>query len=166
MVRWTSSLGEMQNVKSNGKCPKCIIVFFISSNVIYNSEQADKKALSSKIESKLEKEFKKKISVILRSQNDLKNLELLKPFKEIKVTPNIQLYITFLSEEARPRTIKIPYATLQEAFRIILATPTEVFSVLDLSKGKGTPDIMNILEKEFNTSQTTRSWKTVLKVLN
>jgi uncharacterized protein (DUF1697 family) len=44
-------------------------------------------------------------------------------------------------------------------------TPTEVFSVLDLSKGKGTPDVMSILEKEFGSKLTTRNWNTILKIL-
>jgi uncharacterized protein (DUF1697 family) len=136
-----------------------------SGNVIFESEQANKKVLTREIEPTLEKEFKQDIGVTLRSLNDLKHLELLKPFKEIKITTDIRLYITFLFGEVQPRTIKIPYATPKEEFRILYVTPTEVFSVLDLSKGKGTPDVMSILEKEFGSKLTTRNWNTILKIL-
>lgn len=136
-----------------------------SGNVIFESEQTDKKALIKEIESELRKAFKKDISVILRSLDDLKKLQSSEPFKGAKITPSIRLYVTFLSEKARPRTITIPYTSPQKEFRILHATPMEVFSVLDLSKGKGTPDAMNILEKEFGSNVTTRNWNTILKVL-
>ena len=136
-----------------------------SGNVVFESEQTDKKALTAEIESLLKKAFEKDISVILRSLDDLKKLQSSEPFKGIKMTPSIRLYVTFLSEKARPHTIPIPYTTLQKEFRILHATPMEVFSVLDLSIGKGTPDAMNILEKEFGSNVTTRNWNTVLKVL-
>jgi len=136
-----------------------------SGNMVFESEQTDKKALTKEIESELKKAFKKDISVILRSLDDLKKLQSSEPFQGIKVTPSIRLYVTFLSEKARPRTITIPYTSPQKEFSILHATPMEVFSVLDLSKGKGTPDVMNILEKEFDSNVTTRNWNTVLKVL-
>lgn len=135
-----------------------------SGNVIFESE-ADKKILTREIEATLKKEFNKDISVILRSRDDLKHLEMLQPFKEVIKTPDIRLYVTFLPGEARPRTVEIPYVASHEEFRIIYATPTEVFSVLDLSKGKGTTDIMKLLEKEFGPNITTRNWSTILKIL-
>ncbi len=136
-----------------------------SGNVVFESEQTDKKALTTEIESLLKKAFEKDISVILRSLDDLKKLQSSEPFKGIKVTPSIRLYVTFLSEKARLHTITIPYTTLQKEFRILHATHMEVFSVLDLSIGKGTPDAMNILEKEFGSNVTTRNWNTILKVV-
>jgi len=136
-----------------------------SGNVVFESEQTDKKALTKEIESELKKAFKKDISVILRGLDDLKKLQSSEPFKEIKLTPSIRLYVTFLPEKAAPRTITIPYTSPQKEFGILQATSAEVFSVLDLSRGKGTPDVMDILEKEFGSNVTTRNWNTVLKVL-
>ena len=79
---------------------------------------------------------------------------------------DIRLYVTFLSWKTGPGTISIPYSSQKKEFRIIHATPYEVLSVLDLSKGKGTTDLMNILEKEFGSYVTTRNWNTVQKLLN
>lgn len=136
-----------------------------SGNVIFDSEKVDKKVLTREVESTLKNEFKRDIGVILRSLDDLKNFKLLGPFKGVEITPDIRLYVSFLFEEGKPRTIEIPYATPREELRILYATATEVFSVLDLSKGKKTPDAMNIIEKEFGSNLTTRNWNTVLKIL-
>jgi len=136
-----------------------------SGNVVFASARADQKGLTNEIESGLKRAFKKDIRVILRGLDDLEMLRSAAPFKGIQVTPSIRLYVTFLSEKAKSRTISIPYASPQGEFRILQATSGEVFSVLDLSKGMGTPDAMNILEKEFGAEVTTRNWHTVLKAM-
>jgi hypothetical protein len=87
------------------------------------------------------------------------------PFRGVAVTPSIRLYVTFLGEGSGPRTMAIPFSTPQGEFRILRATATEVFSVLDLALGKGTPQAMSIIEKEFGADVTTRNWNTVLKAL-
>ena len=137
-----------------------------SGNVVFESEQEDKIALGKEIESSLKRVFEKEISVILRSRNELKKLQSSEPFEGITMNSDIRLYVTFLSRKTGPRTISIPYSSQKKEFRIIHATPSEVLSVLDLSKGKGTTDLMNILEKEFGSDVTTRNWNTVLKLLN
>ncbi len=137
-----------------------------SGNVIFEADHADRKVLAEEMEAALKKSFSKDISVMVRSMDDLKKLQSLEPFKGIKATPDTRLYVTFLPGKAKPRTITIPFATPQKEFRILHATSLEVFSVLDLSKGKGTTEAMNILEKEYGKGVTTRNWNTVLKALN
>ena len=144
---------------------KNIRTLLASGNVIFESDRKDKKVLTKEIGSGLKKVFKKDINIILRSLDDLKKLQSSEPFKEIDMAPGIRLYVTFLSERAILRTITIPYISPQKEFCILHATSTEVFSVLDISKGKGTPDAMNILEKEYGSDVTTRNWNTVLKIL-
>jgi uncharacterized protein (DUF1697 family) len=136
-----------------------------TGNVIFESENNDKKLLTKEIESGLNKALNKDISVIMRKWDDIKNLQLMEPFKGIKVTPDIRFYVTFLPEKAESHTITIPYTSPQNEFKILQSTPMEIFSVLDLSKGKGTTELMNILQKEYGSRITTRNWNTVLKVL-
>ena len=136
-----------------------------SGNMVFESEQTDKKALTKEIESELKKAFKKDISVILRSLDDLKKLQSSEPFQGIKVTPSIRLYVTFLSEKARPRTITIPYTSPQKEFSILHATPREIFSIIDFLKGKGITDLMNLLGKKYGSQIMTRNWNTISKVL-
>ena len=144
---------------------KHVRTFLASGNVVFESEQTDKAALTREIESGLKAVFNKEINVILRSLDDLKKFQSSEPFKGITVTPSIRLYITFLSEKSRPGTIALPYTSPQKEFSILHATALKIFSVIDLSKGKGTPDVMNILKNEYGSNITTRNWNTILKVL-
>jgi len=144
---------------------KDVRTLLASGNVIFECENSDEKMIADKIRSGLKETLKKDIGVILRSRDDLETLRSADPFKGIEVTPSIRLYVTFFAEKTAPRTIAIPYATPQGEFRILRASPLEVFSVLDLAKGKGTPEAMSILEKEFGSNLTTRNWNTVLKTL-
>jgi uncharacterized protein (DUF1697 family) len=136
-----------------------------SGNVIFNSEQADQKAISREIESGLKKAFNKSIGVVLRSLDELEKLRSSEPFRGIELTPGIRLYVTFLGGEVNLGTIVIPYSNANGEFRILRATGGEVFSVVDLAKGKGTPEAMSMIEKEFGSDVTTRNWNTVLKIL-
>jgi uncharacterized protein (DUF1697 family) len=136
-----------------------------SGNVIFAARQADEKSLCAGIESGLKKAFNRDIRVLLRNRDDLERLRSLKPFEGIEVTPAIRLYVTFLSDGVKTPAITIPYATPKKELRILRATATEVFSVVDLGKGLGTPEAMAILEREFGSNITTRNWNTVLKTL-
>jgi uncharacterized protein (DUF1697 family) len=136
-----------------------------SGNVVFEARQSDREMLGKKIEAGLNAVFKKDIKVILRTFEELEKIRSLEPFKSIEVTPASRLYVTFLSEKAGSRKIPVPFSTARGGFRILDVTPQEVFSVLDLSQGDGTPKAMNLLEKEFGSNLTTRNWNTVLRVL-
>jgi uncharacterized protein (DUF1697 family) len=136
-----------------------------SGNVVFESEHSDKKAIADKITSGLKRVLKKDIGVVLRSLDDLAKLCATEPFKGIRVTPDIRLYVTFLPERAKAPAMALPYSTPRGELRILRASAAEVLSVVDLSKGKGTSEAMAILEKEFGAGVTTRNWNTFLKVL-
>jgi len=144
---------------------KNVRTLLASGNVVFDSEDENEKILTEKIESGLKNVFNRDIAVILRSIDHLKNLQSLKPFEGIEVTPDIRMYVTFFSKKAQPHTITVPYTSPQNAFTILNETSMEVFSTVDISKGKGTPELMNFLEKEYGSNLTTRSWGTVLKLL-
>jgi len=136
-----------------------------SGNVIFAASQADEKVLSAEIETELQKAFKKRICVVLRKWDDLAQLRSSAPFKGIEAGPGIRLYVSFLSQGTKKPSLRIPYATPQKELRILNVSATEVFSVVDLEQGMGTPEAMAIIEKEFGSDLTTRNWNTVLKTL-
>jgi len=144
---------------------KNVRTLLASGNVVFETGQAVEKRLTKKIETELKAAFKYDIAVMLRSLDDLNALRSAEPFRGIKVTPDIRLYVTFLPEAAKPWTITIPFASARNELRIPGVAPREVFSVVDLSKGRGTTEAMNILEKEFGSKITTRNWNTILKIL-
>ena len=137
-----------------------------SGNVIFDSGQADKRAIAEKIGSGLKNLLQKDVGVAVRSQQDLAELQAADPFKGIEMKPSIRLYVTFLGAKPGPRTLAVPYVSPSGGFRILRATATEVFSAVDLAGGKGTPEAMAIIEKEFGANVTTRNWHTVLKALH
>lgn len=145
---------------------KNVRTLLASGNVVFDSpDEENEKILTKKIESGLKKVFKRDIDVILRGVNHLKKLQSMNPFEEIEMTPDIRLHVTFLSKKARKSNITLPHTSPQNGFTILNSTSMEVFSMVDLSKGRGTPELMNFLEKEYGSNLTTRSWGTVLKLL-
>lgn len=134
-----------------------------SGNVAFDAPKADAGALSRKIEEKLKETFGFEIGVILRTAGDLRKMVVSNPFKSVKIIPGIKLYVTFYAE--KPKTgLKIPYQSPKKEIRILKVSDGEIFSVVDLSQGSRTVDLMNIIEKEFGKKVTTRNWNTINKL--
>lgn len=149
-----------------------------SGNVIFETKKTNPNSLTKTIEATLEKTFGFKVKTIIRSINELQKLIESNPFKDIKVTPNTRLYVTFISEagggtplvrgrglkEAK-ESLKIPYTTPDKSYKILKATNTEVYSVLFITASSRSVDAMNILEKEYGKNVTTRNWNTIMKMM-
>lgn len=136
-----------------------------SGNVLFNSSLRDPAALARQIETALHKTLGLAISVIVRSVEALRALAAAHPFKDIKVTPDTRLYVTFLSAPTKPKSgLAIPYASPKKELRILQFTSGEIFSVVDLAAGGGAIDAMALLEKEFGKNVTTRNWNTIKKL--
>jgi len=120
--------------------------------------------LQTLIPSIIEKEFGFPVPALLRTHKEIEKIIELNPFKEIKVTPQIRLYVTFLSENSKDKS-SITYISPDKSFKIISSFDRTVFSVLDLSISN-TPEAMNMLEKIYGKNITTRNWNTILKIAN
>jgi uncharacterized protein (DUF1697 family) len=144
---------------------KNVRTLLASGNVIFESSRTDEEALAKSIEAELKKAFHRDIRVIVRNLEALKKLRSSEPFKGIKLTPSLRFYITFLSGNIQSPPADASEAKHQDGLRILRTTPGEVISVIDLSRGKGTTDLMGRLEKEYGANATTRNWNTVLKIL-
>lgn len=136
-----------------------------SGNIIFESRETDESTLSGTIELLLKNTFSYDIPVILRRMKDLGTIKKTDPFKDIVITPDIRLNVTFYSDRKSPKTISLPYTSSDKSIRIFQITDREIFSVVDLSQGKGTTDLMKLIEKEFGSDGTTRNWNTVQKIL-
>ncbi len=120
--------------------------------------------LQTLIPSIIEKEFGFPVPALLRTHKEIEKIIELNPFKEIKVTPQIRLYVTFLSENSKDKS-SITYISPDKSFKIISSFDRTVFSILDLSISN-TPEAMNMLEKIYGKNITTRNWNTILKIAN
>jgi uncharacterized protein (DUF1697 family) len=132
--------------------------------VLFEAPQANSNVLVSQIEEKLRKTFGYEISVVLRTLREIQDLVDSDPFKDITVTPQTRLYVTFLSASPESSLTAL-YESAGEDFKIVRIAKSEVCSVLTLKPGSQTTDAMNILEKEFGKKITTRNWNTVTKLL-
>ena len=143
---------------------KNVKTILASGNVLFESTTADEDALAKKIADKLKAELGHDVGIQIRSIDELQKLADRDPFKKIKVTPDTRLYITFLPEKSKSK-LKIPYESPGKDFKILHVTAREICSVVTLSPGRGTLDMMAFVEKEFGKNITTRNWNTVGKIL-
>lgn len=141
---------------------KNVKTILASGNVLFETAEKADKAVS-EIEKKLSEKLKREIHVILRTIEEIKALIGENPFKNIKVTPETRLYITFLKEKAKTG-FKIPYESPQKNFRILKNINNALMSVAILMPQFKTTEAMNIIEKEFGKKVTTRNWNTILKI--
>jgi hypothetical protein len=74
------------------------------------------------------------------------------------MTPSTRLFVTFLKKPP-----KVSQKVSGNSFEIIKKSGRALFSVLDLAGT--TPDLMKDLDKEFGKTNTTRSWKTIEKII-
>lgn len=140
-----------------------VVTLLNSGNVVFTTEKRSSKALRTEIENKLEETFGFPVHTILLSHTAITALVSSDPFNAIPVTKDTRLYVTFLSEKPSS-TLKLPYTSEDNSFRILSVTSSEICSVLDLSLGKGTTDAMQILERAFGRQITTRNWNTIQKI--
>ncbi len=111
-----------------------------SGNIIFESDLKDKKSIETHIEENLPKMLGFRRITIVRNYHDLTKIIASDPFKGVEDTPNSRLNVTFLK------------------------TGKEVFSVIDTIH-TGTTKIMSGLEKKYGKDITTRTWKTIGRII-
>ena len=141
---------------------KNVKTLLASGNVVFEADSDKIDELQDSISSAIEKAFKFPVPVLLRSFTDIQKIIALDPFKNITITPQTRLYVTFLTKKVQDKASS-NFVSKDKSFNILSKTKSEVFSVLDLSI-TGTPEAMSALEKEFGKEVTTRNWNTILKL--
>jgi len=134
-----------------------------SGNVIFESGEVDVGVLTARIEQMLQSDFGLQISVILRTGKEIQSLVNSKPFKQNKVTPQTRFLMTFLSEPP-PCGLKISQRLTSSDFGNVRFSDRHVCSAIEVSPGRGTSDLMKLLQKEFGKKITTRTWNTVERI--
>lgn len=139
---------------------KKIVTVLASGNVLFESNETSTVVLTKLIEDHLFKTFKKEISVVVRSIDELKAIAATDPFGKINVTPQTRLYVTFFYEKPKTK-LKLPDGN----FKIISQTDKELCSVLTVTPEKNTTELMVVIDKEFGKKVTTRNWNTITRIL-
>jgi uncharacterized protein (DUF1697 family) len=132
-----------------------------SGNVLFESPSNNTKMLEETIEKAWPTRLGFTSTTIVRSQDELRRLVESSPFKGINDSPDSRLNVTFLKN--KPKTdLKSPYQG--QGYTVMGIGDRAVFTAIDLS-GTKTPDVMRWLEKQFGKEITTRTWKTVHRIL-
>ncbi len=120
---------------------KNVTTIIASGNVIFQSDSNNSSALEKKIETELPKKLKFSSTTFIRSLDDLTKIADNNLFKGKEDLPESRFNITFLKEK-----------------------PYEIPTIID-TVNLGTSKIMLELEKEHGKQITTRTWKTVEKII-
>lgn len=133
-----------------------------SGNIIFAGTPKEESRLEADIALQLEKVFGFAIPVLVRNGGEILALTAANPFKNIEVTRDLRLYVSFLKEIPENK-LTLPWISEDKSFRIVDIREKEICSVLDVSVTK-TPKGMEMLEEFFGGDITTRNWNTINRI--
>lgn len=134
-----------------------------SGNVIFETPRKDSKKLEEMIENTILTQLGFASTTIIRSKEQLQVLAVEKPFGEREHTQKTNLTVTFLKNKL-PVEITSFCNTRHEGYEILGMYDWAICSVIDLTSAK-TPQFMSWIEKQLGKEITTRTWKTVQRIL-
>lgn len=129
-----------------------------SGNIIFSSTlNADKAEVA--LEKLLTENFKFPIPAIVREAAEIAAYLEEDPFKKIKAEDHLHFYISFLKKRSRKGNTEIKI----EGLKIIRDQDDMICCVMDKTKLQSTKG-MELLDKYFDKSVTTRNWNTIRKI--
>ncbi len=134
-----------------------------SGNLFFESDEADRATLRSRIETHLHAALGYAVPACLRTVEELEELLARDPFAGVAVTSDTRLSIVFCTEPiAQP--IPVPFVTADGGYELIGATAAELFVVWHLKNGRPSQSF-GAIEKLVAGPTTTRFWHTTAKIL-
>jgi len=134
-----------------------------SGNISFETVEPNRAALTRKIEAHLSQSLGFEVPVFLRTPAEVEQALQLDPFQHMEVTPDMRLFILFLSEPL-PVELILPLHSPGKDFEIVQTTTGEAFVVLRLVNGRpGNP--VGFIEKTFQVQATSRFFATTQKIL-
>ncbi|MCX2681381.1 DUF1697 domain-containing protein [Galbibacter sp. EGI 63066] len=139
-----------------------VITLLNSGNAIFEAVPTAIEDLEKTISEHIEKVFGFPIPTLIRKAETIYKILTDDPFKNIEVTKDIRLYVSFLQKNV-DSTMELPWISPEGTYKIIGRDDKTIFSVLDVSVTK-TPKAMEVLGKYFKTDITTRNWNTIKRI--
>jgi uncharacterized protein (DUF1697 family) len=136
-----------------------------SGNVLFDALPSSRNRLAARITDGFRRAFGFDAPVVIRTLEEIGRLLDSDPFGKLEIPARAQLYITFLADDA-PTEVAQPDRSPSGNIRMIRVSAGEIASVVMISPGHGTTDLMNALDKQFGRMATTRNWNTVKKIQN
>lgn len=136
-----------------------------SGNVVFESDITDTAELEKMVETALPQLLDFRRDVFVRSQTDLRTIVSADPFAGLVHENGGKTYLTVTFFKIPPASLPpLPYRPAGKSFELLRIVDGALCCVVDLTAGK-TPDLMTWLEREFGKHITTRTWKTVTRLL-
>lgn len=134
-----------------------------SGNVIFDAIPVNSSNLEAVLSEVLEKRFGFPIPTRIRTAKSIQKLVDREPFKEVNLTKDIRLYVSFLAKDTESKLI-LPWQSDDDSYKILGYEDKILWSVLDLSI-TNTPKAMEFAERFYGKDMTTRNWNTVLRIV-
>ena len=135
-----------------------------SGNLLFDTDDgADPAALEELIEAAWPKRLGFESATIVRSQADLERLVAADPFAGRADEPTSRLNVTFLGREPEGEP-PLPYRDPAGGYEVLALAEGAVFSAADTT-ANSTPEMMRWMERTFGKRITTRTWKTVQRIV-
>lgn len=132
-----------------------------SGNVLFEADSVDEFDLERRLAEALPQMLGYPTEVVVRTVDDMRRLVASHPFRTASADPHAAPFVSFV----RDRTVKLPEnVATGKGYRILSVQDGIVLSVVDLASAT-TPSLMRVLDKEYGRGVTTRSWKTVEKLV-
>ncbi len=154
-------MAELRKEMENLNCEN-VVTLLNSGNILFNAETDDLENLEKIISEHLEKVFGFAIPTILRSSETILRILEKDPFRDLQLTKDIRLYVSFLRQKS-DLDLKLPWSSEDGSYKIIAKNKDTILSVLDISVTK-TPQAMDVLKRYFGSDITTRNWNTINRI--
>ena len=139
-----------------------VVTLLNSGNVIFDAVVDDPVHIEDRIAEQLAQTFGFPIPTMVRTAASISTLIDTNPFKDIPLTKDTRLYISFLQKDV-DIDLKLPWTSDDYSYTILTYSDKTIVSVLDLSISK-TPKAMKALEHYFGKDTTTRNWNTIKRM--
>lgn len=133
-----------------------------SGNIIFSCPKIEVADLESKIEAALASKLGLNNAAIVRSRSQLQKIADDKSFAKLDHSPKTYLTVTFLKRKIPGG--KISATTTSSEILKIDSDLSAIMAITDTTSTK-TPDFMAWLEKQFGKDITTRTFKTIGRIL-
>lgn len=134
-----------------------------SGNLLFTADTSDLAALEDRIERAWPEALGFRSTTILRTAQQLRDLVAAAPFGDREDTPDARCNVTFL-KHAPEVQLEVPCTSPDGASVIVAVVDRAICSVVDLT-GERTPDLMRWLERTYGKQVTTRTWRTVHRIV-
>ena len=130
-----------------------------SGNLVFTARAGSDAALQRKAEAAMTRRLGRTFLTIIRSVDELREILASDPYRAFRLTPAAKRIVTFLRD---PLASKLILPAEVDGARILAVDGRTIFSAY-VPSPRG-PVFMTLIEKNFGSELTTRTWDTVTKV--